>query len=74
MPDILIRGLTQETLDRLKEQAKRNGRSLQKEAKRLLESATSNEDLRAMLDKWRRRFAGRQVTDSVDLIREDRER
>ena len=49
MPDILIRGLESETIRKLKARAKQNGRSLQGEAKRLLEeaSSTSDEDVRA---------------------------
>lgn len=76
MPDILIRGVAKKTVDRLKEQAKRNGRSLQKEAKSILENGakpTMSEAL-AAADKWRKKFKGRQFVDSVELIREDRER
>ncbi len=39
MPDIPVRGLDDETVKRLKARAKRNGRSLQGEAKRVLEQA-----------------------------------
>ena len=76
MSDILIRGLDAETVKRLKARARRHGRSLQSEAKLLLEQAAgaSGEEIAAMLEGWKGRFAGRRFTDSVDLIREDRQR
>ena len=76
MPDILARGLDDETVKRLKARAKRNGRSLQGEAKRVLEQAAgmNAEEVAAMLDGWKKRFAGRRFADSADLMREDRER
>jgi plasmid stability protein len=76
MPDILIRGLDPQALKRLKARAKRNGRSLQSEARTVLENAAGadTDKVAAMLDGWKRRFAGRRFSDSVDLIREDRNR
>ena len=76
MTDILIRGLDAETLKRLKSRARRNGRSLQSEAKRLLEQAAgaNGEEVASMLDGWKRRCAGRKFSNSVELIRQDRER
>ena len=76
MPDILIRGLDDKALKRLKSRAKRHGRSLQSEAKQLLEQAAGAgaEDIAAMLDGWERRLAGRKFTGSAALIREDRRR
>lgn len=76
MPEILIRDLDKQTVQRLKARAKRNGRSLQSEAKLLLEQAagTNAEQVAEMLDRWQRRFAGRKLSDSADLIREDRDR
>ena len=76
MPDILIRGLDARTLRRLKARARRNGRSLQKEAKLLLEQAAGlgADGIAAMLDGWQQRFAGRRFADSAELVREDRER
>jgi plasmid stability protein len=75
MPDILVRGVKAEVVERLKMQAKRNGRSLQSEAKRLLENAAGrsiDEALEAGRS-WRKRL-GRSFEDSARLIREDRER
>jgi plasmid stability protein len=74
MPDLLVRGLPKKTIDRLKEQARRNGRSLQKEAKQLLEQGalpTMAEALR-QADECRDLFKGRILPDSAELIREDR--
>ena len=76
MPDILIRGLQPETVKRLKARAKRHRRSLQSEVKLLVEQAAGlrSQDVEAMLDRWRHRFAGRKFSSSVRLIREDRRR
>jgi plasmid stability protein len=76
MPDILIRGLNQRFLQRLKTRAKRHGRSLQSEAKMLLEQAagSGSEDIAKVLDRWKERFAGRKFSSSADLIRQDRRR
>jgi plasmid stability protein len=76
MTDILIRGLDAETVKRLKSRARQHRRSVQSEAKRLLEQAagTGTADIATALDDWRRRFAGRKFASSVQLIREDRER
>jgi plasmid stability protein len=76
MPDILIRGLEPETIRELKTRAKRNGRSLQSEAKMLIEQATGSgsRDITAMFDRWQKRFAGRKFSSSAQLIRKDRDR
>jgi plasmid stability protein len=76
MPDILIRGVRAETLKRLKLRAKRNRRSLQGEARLLIEqgAGSGREEIAALLDRWQRRFGGRKLARSVALIREDRKR
>lgn len=76
MPDILIRGLSQRLLQRLKAQAKRNGRSLQSETKMLLEiaSGAETEETAKILERWKIRFAGRKFSSSADMIRQDRNR
>jgi plasmid stability protein len=78
MSDILIRGIDGNTIQRLKARAKRNGRSLQGEAKLILEHAAGHslpEALNAAA-QWRRRLAkqGKCFTDAAASIREDRER
>ncbi len=76
MPDILVRGLDAKTLKQLKARAKQHGRSLQGEARLLLERAAGADaaEVAKMLGKWRKKFAGRRLAGSMDLIREDRSR
>ena len=79
MADILIRGLDPETVDQLKDLAKRNRRSLQAEVRVVLEEAAKHsrrltpEEFNAIADRIRSE-SGPQSTDSVELIREDRDR
>lgn len=76
MPDLLVRGLDTRAVKRLKDRARRNGRSLQSEAKRVLEEAAgkSGAEVAALLERWRDLFARRRLSRSADLIREDRGR
>ena len=81
MADILVRGLTDKVVKALKAQARRNGRSLQSEARRIIESAaTTGEkgmELEAVVERLRAFRASQgpvSTLDSVDLIREDRDR
>jgi len=76
MGDILIRNLDEQTLKRLKAQAKRHGRSLQSEVRLLVKRAAGADvdQIAAMFDGWRKRFLGRRFSDSVRLIRDDRKR
>ncbi len=76
MPDILVRNVKPEAVDRLKARAKQHGRSLQGEVKALLEQAAGlgGEEVSRMLDGWKQRFAGRTFSRSTDLIHEDRQR
>ncbi len=78
MPDILVRDIDPEKLERLKARAKKNGRSLQSEAKLLIEKAAdekTNEEVLALLENCKKEFANRKFSvSSVDLIREDRDR
>ena len=78
MSDILIRGMAPGTVQRLKARAKRNGRSLQGEAKSILENAaelTLHESL-ILADQWRKKLSpdGKNFSDSAALVREGRER
>jgi plasmid stability protein len=76
MPDILVRGLRRETVERLKRRAKASGRSWQQEVKTVLERSVSTltaPEMRRLTQSWHRRLAGRTLSDSADLIREDRE-
>jgi antitoxin FitA len=76
MADLLIRGLDEETVKRLRARARRHGRTLQGEAKFVLQRAAGAgpHDIAAMLGNWEQRFNERRFTSSADLIREDRER
>lgn len=76
MPDILVRGLDAATVRKLKTRARRHGRSLQGEAKRVLEQAAGADAnlVSAILDRWRTRFGGRRMSKTATLIREDRRR
>lgn len=75
MPDLLIRNLDPEVLERLKRRAKASGRSLQSETKGILEQAagrTLDEALSAAAF-WRKKL-GKRSTDSAQALREDRGR
>ena len=76
MPDILIRNLRPEVVAQLKARAKQHHRSVQSEARLLLEQGVgvSKEEVAQTLRRWRDHFAGRGFADSSELIREDRER
>ena len=80
MAQILVRNLDEDTVKKLKNRAKNNGRSLQAEVKMILEQASGEEGTvdmetaKKMLAEFRERFKGRKFPDSVELIREDRDR
>lgn len=78
MSDVLIRNIDEETLKKLKKKAAANNRSLQEELKNLLESHAGPdiEEVRSMVRETlaKYRAEGRMFSDSVDDIREDRER
>ena len=76
MPQLLVRDMDADVIERLKELAKRNGRSLQGEAKSILEAAAPYSMERALqvAQAWQARLAGKISGDSTDLIREDRDR
>jgi plasmid stability protein len=79
MAQILVRNLDEKVVKQLKKRAKREGRSLQAEAKRILEQAVTSPTVdmataKKMMEDFRRRFKGRRFSDSAELIREDRDR
>ncbi len=76
MGQILVRDLNDNVIERLKKQAKNDGRSLQSEVKHILEQAARADvqATRKLANDIRKRFKGRKLTDSADLIREDRDR
>jgi plasmid stability protein len=75
MADVLVRNVPQRVLARLKKRAAANGRSLQAELKQVLTDGAGPDlsKFRRLAAKMRRELAGRVHSDSVDLIREDRE-
>jgi plasmid stability protein len=78
MSQILVRDLSPEVVDQLKRRAKANRRSLQAEVKEILErearpARLSREEFLALMDRIRDQSPP-QKSDSVQLIREDRER
>ncbi|MFN3167220.1 MAG: FitA-like ribbon-helix-helix domain-containing protein [Phycisphaeraceae bacterium] len=75
MPDLLIRNLDPEVLERLKRRAKASGRSLQAETKGILERAAgrSLDEALASAAGWRKKL-GKRSTDSAKALREDRDR
>ena len=78
MAQLLIRNLEDETIQRLKARAKSHGRSLQKELQLIIEEAAQQNPIEAWdaIDQFRSRLeqSGRVFSDSVELIREDRDR
>jgi antitoxin FitA len=76
MAQILVRGIKPEIVKRLKAQAKRHGRSLESEARTILESGTkySMREARDVVEEWQKHWGNRTFSDSAELIREDRER
>jgi plasmid stability protein len=79
MAQILVRGLDEGVVERLKDRARKSGRSLQSEVKLILEQAALEPKMdmataRKSLEELHRRFKGRKFPDSVELIREDRDR
>lgn len=76
MAQVLVRGLDDKLLARLKKQAKSNKRSLEAELREIIESGVSpsRAEFVQAARKLREELKGKIFTDSVDLIREDRDR
>ena len=77
MAQMLVRDLDPEVVERLKARARVHGRSLQKEVKAILEEAAATLSLseaEEVAKLWQKRLAGREYSDSAELVREDRER
>lgn len=78
MGQILVRGLEAQTIERLKERAKKHKRSLQGEVKTIIEEAVptrmSMDEARDAAIQIRKSFGSRIFSDSAELVREDRER
>ncbi len=77
MPNLLVRDLDVEILERLKARARAHHRSLQGEAKAVLEQAASvmtMAQFRQELSAWQAHWGDRTFPDSTADIRADRER
>ena len=77
MAQVLVRGLDQEVVEKLKRRAAHNGRSLQAELKAILEEQAclgNKAEARALAARIRSRITTRPQTDSGILQAEDRQR
>lgn len=76
MTQMLVRDIDPEVVERLKERARSNGRSLQKEVRAILEGAAETytmTEAREVSRRWHERLSGMEHSDSAELIREDRD-
>jgi plasmid stability protein len=76
MGQLLVRNVDEDLIRRLKERAATHGRSAEAEHRIILEQAlrSGGESFTERAAKWRRLTAGRETTDSAELIRADRDR
>ena len=76
MKSISIRNVPNDVYAALQRMAKSNRRSLQEQIKLILEQEIklSNRSFLAAAAEWRNRVQGRKLSDTVEMIREDRER
>ncbi len=76
MAQVLVRDLPEDVVERLKARARSHGRSLEGELRTVLEEAARPDraEFRQLVDEFRADTVGRQATDSVTLLREDRDR
>jgi antitoxin FitA len=76
MAQVLVRDLDGEVIEKLKERARHNGRSLEAELRLILQRAAGEHASNALaeVERIRARFAGRSFSDSAELVREDRDR
>jgi plasmid stability protein len=76
MAHVIVRHLEDETVRRLKERARRKGHSLERELREILAAAARHDmaEFKAQAAAIRARYDGTPQTDSVLLLREDRDR
>lgn len=76
MAQLLIRNIDPETVEQIKLRAKKHNRSLQGEAKLILEEAASYNIVKSkkLSERIRKSLSDKKFTDSSELIREDRDR
>ena len=75
MAQILVRNLDDASVERLKRRASKSGRSLQAEAKLILEQAAQLDmaAARQLADRLRAKVGRRSTSDSVEILRELRD-
>lgn len=71
---VLVRGIALGVVERLRTRAEHSGRSLEAELRLILTDAVSENDVQEQVARVRALFAGQTFSDSVELLREDRER
>jgi plasmid stability protein len=76
MAQVIVRHLADDTVRLLKERARRRGRSLEQELREILAAAARQDmaEFKAQAAVIRARYQGTPQTDSVLLLREDRDR
>lgn len=83
MTQLVIKDLDPLIVEKLLVRAQRQGRSLEAELKAILEAAAEAEVVdraavmaaaRKRIEQARQKYAGRTFSDSVELLREDRQR
>lgn len=76
MPQVLIREIEPAVFERLKERARKNGRSFEAELRLILKDAAEERaaTVTPELERVREMFKGRTFSDSAELLREDRNR
>ena len=76
MAQIIVRNLDDAVVARLKARARDNHRSLEAEVLHILEQSAKvdNTQARLIVMERRKKLQGRKFADSVELIREDRDR
>lgn len=79
MAQILVRDLDDKVVERLKKRAKKDGRSLQSEVRFILEQSALEakwdaKTAQKISEEFHRKFKGRKFPNTVELIREGRER
>ena len=76
MAEVLIRNLSDSVVQCLREQASSHGNSLEDELRAILTNAAQRDlsELRRKAVAIRNKTANRQKTNSLDLLREDRNR
>jgi plasmid stability protein len=76
MAQIIVRNLDDVVVERLKTRARDNDRSLEAEVRHILEQSAKVDmaQARLIVMERRKKLQGRKFADSVELIREDRDR